>query len=352
MEHQKCFEPALASANGEPKNDLLGSGIVVTQDTKTPESQAEFSDAAQSDARATEQDDAPDFEKVAKLVEAGMAILPLVGKVPHKILAPHGVHSATTDLARIDHWLRIGLNLGATSPDGRILYIDIDPRHGGDMRSLLLPRSWGWRTGRGDGGVHILYRVPPGMPPGNASLGAGIDILGPGKYGVIPPSIHPDTGGPYCWGKGCSPLERELTEVPPHILERLRGRDNARPEDFGDDNVCLDEVISALPYVDNGPREIWVRVGIILKRALDEDTGWALFDRWSKGASNYNELRNRKDWNSFGRRGRANRVGVGTIFFLARKAGWPGWMPPDTPVYSDAMVAEYVALHEGGHAHE
>ena len=49
MEQQKCVEPAVANANGELKHDLLASGIVATQNTKTPESQAK-NDVAQSDA--------------------------------------------------------------------------------------------------------------------------------------------------------------------------------------------------------------------------------------------------------------------------------------------------------------
>ena len=91
-------------------------------------------------ARGKQAENARHMVNIAALVEAGMAILPLIGKEPHRKYAPRGVYSATRDLKRIEQWLLLGLNLGATSPDGRILYIDVDPRNGGDMRSLCLTK--------------------------------------------------------------------------------------------------------------------------------------------------------------------------------------------------------------------
>ena len=132
-------------------------------------------------------------------------------------------------------------------------------------------------TGRGDGGVHIFYRVPQGATLGCGTLGAGVDIIVPGKYGVIPPSIHPDTGRAYCWGKLCSPLECALADAPPHIIALLQRRD-APPVDDEPEDVCLEEIIDALVRIDAEPYFIWMRVGFILKRVLGDDLGWRLFE--------------------------------------------------------------------------
>ncbi len=325
-------------ADGQAKS-AGNAGLSSKKHASTTHENAEYSRDAAGQGRDAE------FARVMALLDAGMAILPLSGKAPCRVLAPRGVYSAVTDRERIAGWMQRGLNLGATSPDGRIFHLDIDPRNGGDAQSLRLAVTWAYWTGRGDNGAHILYRVPQGVTLGSASLGPGIDVLGPGKYGVIPPSIHPGTGQPYRWVEGRSPLDCALAEVPPHIIERLSFESGA-PQGEEREDVCLDEVISALPYIDAAPDDLWWRVGMALKRALGDDLGWALFNAWSRRAANYDEPRNRKRWRSFGRRLRDKPVTLATIFFLARKNGWRGWMPPDSPDYPDEMVARYIALHE------
>jgi hypothetical protein len=59
-------------------------------------------------------------------------------------------------------------------------------------------------TGRGDGGLHLYYAYQPGLP--NGYIADGVDVRGDGKYVVMPPSIHPDTGGRYQWATDDDPM--------------------------------------------------------------------------------------------------------------------------------------------------
>jgi hypothetical protein len=135
------------------------------------------------------------------------AVLPLRGKIPAipKELGGHGVLDATTDLVTVAVWWAgkyKGANIGARVPESMFV-LDVDPRHGGDAtiaalqdRYGQLPQTLTTVSGRGDGGVHLFYRRPPGELSAKR-LGPGIDIKTSTGYVVLPRSIHPDTGQPY-----------------------------------------------------------------------------------------------------------------------------------------------------------
>lgn len=102
-------------------------------------------------------------------------------------------------------WMKDAL-VGVLVPQDMVV-IDIDPRNGGSLKhaeDLLgeLPKTYTVYSGRGDGGRHLYYKLPPYAPrlrgkvPG--LLGAGIDFQRQGKNFVIGfGSIHPETGKPY-----------------------------------------------------------------------------------------------------------------------------------------------------------
>src|SRR5688572_8678748 len=98
---------------------------------------------------------------------AGWPVFPLAGKVPR---TPHGVYNASADGHVIRAWWRRWPNANIGLPTGKLIgawVLDVDPRHGGDRELAMLeaehsalpdtPRS---RTGRGDGGGHILFALP------------------------------------------------------------------------------------------------------------------------------------------------------------------------------------------------
>lgn len=164
---------------------------------------------------------------------AGWAILPCDGKRPR---TRNGVHDASTVFEQVvDWWARSpNANIGGRVPEG-VCVVDIDPRNGGDetwaaltaVHTDLATRTV--HTGRGDGGRHLYFRRPGG--PLNTTLGDGVDVKAAG-YCLLPPSIHPDTGGRYRWADAAAPIV-----TPPDWLARLLRRTisakaaTARPAD-------------------------------------------------------------------------------------------------------------------------
>lgn len=140
-------------------------------------------------------------------VEYGLrnwAVFPGNGKVP-AVAGGRGVLDAATDITTLIGWWAgryAGRNILGRVPDSMFV-MDIDPRNGG-LEALIelqnkygqLPETLTTISGRGDGGVHLFYRRPPGKLS-SKRLGAGIDIKTSSGYVVLPPSIHPTTGMPY-----------------------------------------------------------------------------------------------------------------------------------------------------------
>lgn len=152
-------------------------------------------------------------------------VFPLRGKVPAiaKADGGNGVLDATTDREVVARWWRRwpGANIGGRVPVGLVV-VDIDPRHGGDLTWRLLEAQHGpvvtrsVITGRGDGGRHLYLRHPGGTI--RAGIGAGIDVKTHAGYTLMPPSVHPDTGLPYCWVDPATPF----AEPPPWLVNLLR----------------------------------------------------------------------------------------------------------------------------------
>ncbi|MCV2508829.1 MAG: PriCT-2 domain-containing protein [Neisseriaceae bacterium] len=77
------------------------------------------------------------------------------------------------------------------------------------------------------------------------------------------------------------------------------------------------EIEKALTYIDSQERETWIKIGAALKTELGED-GFFVFDKWSQGASNYNERDTKTNWKSF----KAGRINIGTLFHYAKQGGY------------------------------
>ena len=117
----------------------------------------------------------------------------------------HGVWDASCDPTVIEQmWSgpRARCAVSCRIPD-KLLMIDIDPRHGGDRTwARLLAEHGAWpeceqhTSGRGDGGLHLWVRRPPGKLT-DARLGAGVEIKHHGGAAVLPPSRHDETRRPY-----------------------------------------------------------------------------------------------------------------------------------------------------------
>ncbi len=78
------------------------------------------------------------------------------------------------------------------------------------------------------------------------------------------------------------------------------------------------DVENALSHIDARDRDVWIRVGMAVKREFGEE-GFALWDRWSQSAPNYEPKAARAAWKSFKAEG---PVTAGTIFYYAKQGGY------------------------------
>jgi putative DNA primase/helicase len=108
--------------------------------------------------------------------------------------------------------------------------------------------------------------------------------------------------------------------------------------------ITPDLIRAALGHISpHLARDEWARVGMAIKSEFPDDTGFDLFDQWSQQAGEGYSLKGTRDtWRSLKAGG---RVGVGTLFHLAKAGGFvrpkddqPG-PPPDAAALAAAAAA-------------
>jgi hypothetical protein len=146
---------------------------------------------------------------------------PIDGKAP---LTRNGFHDASLDESQIRDWwtqYRYAMIGGPVPVDETCL--DVDPRNDGDIWALIgmaemkyLPPTRTVISGRLDGGQHQFYkRLEGDYTNAQKRLPKGFDLKDGGKgYTILPPSVHPNTGGVYFFRKNT--LNR-LAELPVEI---------------------------------------------------------------------------------------------------------------------------------------
>jgi hypothetical protein len=286
------------------------------------------------------------IENFKILIDVGLKILPARGKIPDARLVPRGTLDATNDIPQILAWARTSPNWAVVSPDGRIIRIDIDVYKGGRLASLgQLPPTWALYSGRGDGSMHIFFKVPEGADL-VGRLGPGIEIKGRGAS-TIPPSVHPETKGAYRWAAGHSPSSCPLAAIPGPLLARLTRPPVSQPVVAESVDISREDIIEALWHIPPSCcREWWRNIGMILKD-LGWPDGFAEWVEWSKQCPEKFNQNNRAgntmgaQWRSFGRP--PIRVNLGTLFWYAFRCGWrPGddeW-PGDTA--DEEQIAQFI----------
>lgn len=152
----------------------------------------------------------------------GWKVFPVKGKAP---LTSHGVKDASGDPRTIQDHFYTPAGRRATGVGGAcegLIVVDIDPRSGGYIPEDL-PDTRVHYSGRGDGGCHLIYRLPDGVSTLKSSaseIAPGIDIkTGAGSYIVLPGSLHPDTWEPYF--ANTTPI----ADIPTDFLDLLQASD-------------------------------------------------------------------------------------------------------------------------------
>jgi hypothetical protein len=153
----------------------------------------------------------------------GQPVFPCYPWEGDKAKAPltiNGFHDATVDAEQIRKWWAQHpyAMIGGPVPINEVC-LDTDPRNGGHLSALIelagvdhLPVTKTVFSGRLDGGQHLFFRRPEGSYDGaKARLPRGIDLKDGGKgYTILPPSVHPDTGGVYFFRKNTTHLLADL----------------------------------------------------------------------------------------------------------------------------------------------
>ena len=135
--------------------------------------------------RAPDIGDAPPVNFALYFASHGLRVLPIPGKSKRPTIKDWP-NVATTDPDQICRWFEKepAGNYGILCDD--LIGVDVDPRHGGhhwhDDNLPRLPETWQFKTG--GGGLHLLYKAPPGVRIGNrANIAQGVDIRGIGANG-------------------------------------------------------------------------------------------------------------------------------------------------------------------------
>ena len=84
-------------------------------------------------------------------------------------------------------------------------------------------------------------------------------------------------------------------------------------------------VQAALSYLDADDRAVWLPVGIALAHGSDNSPeALALWDEWSRHSTKYVEGECASKWRGFLKTERVVTLGLGTLFGMAKSAGWDG----------------------------
>lgn len=82
-------------------------------------------------------------------------------------------------------------------------------------------------------------------------------------------------------------------------------------------DINMQRLQNALNYISPDQRDAWVRQGMAIKAELGDD-GFDIWDEWGSKGKGHNASAARSVWNSF----KKSSIGIGTVFFDAKEAGW------------------------------
>ena len=208
------------------------------------------------------------------------------GKHPMGQFVPHGLTDATDHERIIRSWFTAAplANIGLAT--GRIVALDVDPRHGGDESLRALEAEHGplpetMRALTGGGGEHIFFRPPEGVEIRNSAgdqggLAPGLDIRGAGGYVVAAPSLHA-SGRHYAWS-----VDHHPDDVPPAPMPGWMARALTQPSTGAGRDPSEWRQLVAEGVADGGRNVAVTRLsGLLLRRYVDPAVTHELVQAWN-----------------------------------------------------------------------
>jgi hypothetical protein len=262
-------------------------------------------------------------------------------KKSHKSGAKHGGvrWGATNDPEQIKRdfarWPSANLGL-PTGPDNGFWVLEIDnpkahPKLGesdgiASLQRLLdqhgaLPETLTAESPSGS--RHYYFRWPADLVIRNSAseIAPGIDVRGEGGMVIAPPSVRKD--GAYRWVS-----EAPIAEAPNWLLAlaAFSGDTDSSSERTPNPEPqaplpLIKAALDAIPVKGMSYRQ-WIKAGLAVAAASGcSDEGWALFDAWTQGASEYNAEGLAEKWRSF----HPHSIGYGSLEYWATEAD-PTWL--------------------------
>jgi Virulence-associated protein E/Bifunctional DNA primase/polymerase, N-terminal/Primase C terminal 2 (PriCT-2) len=300
-----------------------------------------------------------------------------------------GFKEATDDPEQIRKWWGRypDANIGIATGSGLVV-VDIDgPEGAAEFKELIaangpLPPTLIAQTGNG---FHLFYLARADSPSIRSAARGKVHVRGENGYVVGSPSKH-YSGRNYQWIK-----KLPIAVLPDWLRQWLSGYEitankpsnalglgplplHLSKQNQRDVGEALHEslktiwspseqarLISALSAIPADNYESWVQVGMALQQLGWEgngaDLGYSIWNSWSETCqAKYSVAACEEKWRSFGRSGRQG-VTLGTVYHMARAAGWTGGAPePMQPKLNGtnghhALPAAFLAASQGAGIH-
>ncbi len=269
-------------------------------------------------------------------LEPGSKRLPEIGGINYT--------SATTKAVTVDRWFGKdgkyrGFNIGMGCGAGRVMALDVDakPVKGTtgirELKKILDkegPMPDGPVQKTPSGGFHHIFLWQENAASSSSKVANGIDTRGgfsdrcTGHIVVFPSIVD---GKRYEWIHG-----GEIPVMPEWLVKRLGQpwKETAAKKD-STNNMSFGQVERMMAAIDPDTLsyEDWVKVGMSLKSCMGDD-GLQIWDEWSSSGERRKEGECSSRWKSFDEEG---PVGIGTLLFLAKDAGW-------RPIEGDVVFGE------------
>ena len=104
--------------------------------------------------------------------------------------------------------------------------------------------------------------------------------------------------------------------------------------------ISLNDVADALQYLDSGDRDLWIRMGMAIKREFGE-TGFDVWDSWSSGYPKYKAKEAANTWKGFKYAGAKGSVTIGSLISLAKEKGFTFKRTEFSDEQKQKLKAEY-----------